>query len=391
MKNIRLIFIILTAILSIVFICNYICVPVKTIGYLKVPKVCLSSIIVNNNLILAGGYENYSGEKSFDVDVFDLDTFNYTKRLKSNFNNSYNNFLFPLAGDRFGNVQLLKFEPASSTGVEVFGKESGIGKLIKNSGFIPRMSDSVVTYNVLSSINNKQLETDSLYAIGGKNYYNNYGINGLEGYDFINEKKSNIPLRYSKGYLSILSALFNTSDRNFYLQNINAISPLKSVPEVYKLHYSIYGDLDYIIVDKNSDDARIQSYWVSGSDIDSPPVLRNINVPAFLKGYELKQVLQTDMMWSLLFVFRNGNNVVLATYDTDRYPQENKSLYVRKYMYVPCKYSNFVYVSTDYKFIKLLLVGSMKTKENNFTCGDSVPKDARICSQIQEIKIKMYY
>ena len=380
----NIIVIILVLLLTYIIYKNNTRVTITELPPLKYPRVCSTATIYDDNLVVIGG-QNTENDNVFSTgEIFNLKN-NTHKTFKSNFNNSYGNYLFNI-GEKLANIQLIKFDDKSNYGLEIIDLNSNITKQL-NGNFLPRTPQYPASFHKTehSYCGNK----DVLYIAGGKNYNDNKPYYKIEYYDFNKNVSGNSevlrtpPKGVSECYIVDKNKIYNIKNKE-----TGTINDLNSIVEMYELEpfimsFNFYAEHEQlVIIDKNNIQTPVQIYWYD--EHDKQFLKKPFKLPKQLKEYKLKGAFKIDH-----FSIR-----LLFTKDKDTYVAEMNSstdkIFVISHFKTQCNNPSFVYSVSpnDNKDNKIYAVGGV-LNESNFECDrNNIIKTNEICNTIEEFSFR---
>lgn len=380
----NIIVIILVLLLTYIIYKNNTRVTITELPPLKYPRVCSTATIYDDNLVVIGGQNSEKDNVPYTGEVFNLKN-NTHKTFKSNFNNSYGNYLFNI-GEKLANIQLIKFDDKSNYGLEIIDLNSNITKQL-NGNFLPRTPQYPASFHKTehSYCGNK----DVLYIAGGKNYNDNKPYYKIEYYDFNKNVSGNSevlrtpPKGVSECYIVDKNKIYNIKNKE-----TGTINDLNSIVEMYELEpfimsFNFYAEHEQlVIIDKNNIQTPVQIYWYD--EHDKQFLKKPFKLPKQLKEYKLKGAFKIDH-----FSIR-----LLFTKDKDTYVAEMNSstdkIFVISHFKTQCNNPSFVYSVSpnDNKDNKIYAIGGV-LNESNFECDrNNIIKTNEICNTIEEFSFR---
>ena len=380
----NIIVIILVLLLTYIIYKNNTRVTITELPPLKYPRVCSTATIYDDNLVVIGG-QNSENDNVFSTgEIFNLKN-NTHKTFKSNFNNSYGNYLFNI-GEKLANIQLIKFDDKSNYGLEIIDLNSNITKQL-NGNFLPRTPQYPASFHKTehSYCGNK----DVLYIAGGKNYNDNKPYYKIEYYDFNKNVSGNSevlrtpPKGVSECYIVDKNKIYNIKNKE-----TGTINDLNSIVEMYELEpfimsFNFYAEHEQlVIIDKNNIQTPVQIYWYD--EHDKQFLKKPFKLPKQLKEYKLKGAFKLDQ-YSIRLLFTKAKN----TYVVEMNSATDK-IFIITHFKTQCNNPSFVYFISpnNRKENKVYAIGGV-LNESNFECDrNNIIKTNEICNTIEEFSFR---
>ena len=363
------------------------------VGDFTSPKICHNVTVVDdNNIVILGGYNNFSDSDSNYAEIFNLEKQNSSNLFKSNFNNKYGNYAFvhALCNSKNNegticnnkksiiNIQPIKLKQDDKYGIEIYNFDTRKLSLIQTV-LIPRGGkESPVYYK----------SEDNIYISGGYQFNNNVYVSKFENVSLDNYKIKIIEtfgIEKAGIYSGILfGGIYNSMPQlqAISLKTKKTIATLHSQvlnPKLYFLEYHLLAvdGPEIIVVDTtNPENPDIQRIILSDLPAIYERVSLPVQIPKILNKYAIESAIQADD-YNILFVFNKNGKRYIAKYFVGGGKLEILGYYKSAY-----KFPKYVYINQ-----KLYIIGGAAGLNDTFKCGDEIPEDADVSNSIYEILI----